>query len=212
MKESKDFLARWSRRKLNPETEKPPPAEKQAALPAGKEAAPVAEFDITTLPSLESIGANSDIRAFLQQGVPVGLTRAALRRAWSADPAIRDFIGLSENSWDFNKPDSIPGFGSLDASEAKRIAAHFFGELEDQITAEASDSRTATAEPAPEDDKSPENAAEKPAAARQQTAQLDNSVAVSLPDVTGETDVAAQHEDDGASAPLPRRHGAALPK
>ena len=29
------------------------------------------------------------------------------------DPVIRDFIGLSENSWDFNAPDGIPGFGSL---------------------------------------------------------------------------------------------------
>lgn len=29
------------------------------------------------------------------------------------DPVIRDFIGLSENSWDFTDPDSIPGFGSL---------------------------------------------------------------------------------------------------
>jgi hypothetical protein len=41
------------------------------------------------------------------------LTRAALRRAWSADQAIRDFIGLSENSWDFNAPEGVPGFGSL---------------------------------------------------------------------------------------------------
>jgi hypothetical protein len=70
-------------------------------------------FDAPRLPSIESIGAGSDIRPFLAPGVPAHLMRAALRRAWSTDPAIRDFIGLSENSWDFNGPDGVPGFGSL---------------------------------------------------------------------------------------------------
>ena len=58
-------------------------------------------FGAAILPPIGSIGAASDIRPFLAPGVPVDLTRAALRRAWSTDPAIRDFIGLSENSWDF---------------------------------------------------------------------------------------------------------------
>ena len=30
-----------------------------------------------------------------------------------ADPTIRSFVGLSENSWDFEKPDAIPGFGPM---------------------------------------------------------------------------------------------------
>jgi hypothetical protein len=34
-------------------------------------------------------------------------------RALLADPAIRNFVGMAENSWDFNAPDSIPGFGSM---------------------------------------------------------------------------------------------------
>src|SRR4051812_11429645 len=132
MSDPKDFLARWSQRKLKPQAQKPAPEENTTSPAAGDEnvaATPDHEFDITSLPSLESIGANSDIRAFLQRGVPTSLTRAALRRAWSADPAIRDFVGLSENSWDFNAPDSIPGFGSLDADEVRRVAARFFGEL-----------------------------------------------------------------------------------
>src|SRR5262245_12659068 len=57
-------------------------------------------FDPTQLPPIESIAAETDIRAFLAPGVPVELSRAALRRAWSADPRIREFVGLSENSWD----------------------------------------------------------------------------------------------------------------
>jgi hypothetical protein len=58
------------------------------------------------------------------------LTRAALRRAWSADPTIRDFIGLSENSWDFNAPGGVPGFGSLTAEDARRLLARLMGETE----------------------------------------------------------------------------------
>jgi hypothetical protein len=58
------------------------------------------------------------------------LTRAALRRAWSADPTIREFIGLSENSWDFNATGGVPGFGSLTAENARRLLARVVGETE----------------------------------------------------------------------------------
>ena len=79
------------------------------------EGAPDQPFDLASLPSLESIAADSDIGAFLQSGVPAELTRGALRRVWASDPAIRDFIGIAENQWDFNDPDGIPGFGPLPA-------------------------------------------------------------------------------------------------
>ena len=78
-------------------------------------------FDAANLPPIESIGAASDIRRFLAPRVPADLTRAALRRAWSTDPAIRDFIGLSENSWDFNAQDGVPGFGSLTPQRLARM-------------------------------------------------------------------------------------------
>jgi hypothetical protein len=65
------------------------------------------------LPPIESITATTDVRPFLAPGVPPELTRAALRRAWVADPQIRDFIGIAENQWDFNDPNGVPGFGPL---------------------------------------------------------------------------------------------------
>ena len=37
-----------------------------------------------------------------------------------ADPAIKDFVGLSENGWDFTKPDTIPGFGAMPHHESIR--------------------------------------------------------------------------------------------
>ena len=118
-----DFLKRWSRRKREvAEAEKSAPAVKSEAGPEGDAASataavnPQVEFDPKTLPPIQSLNALSDITAFLRQGVPAELTRAALRRVWAADPSIRDFVGLAENSWDFTDPTAMPGFGPLEAS------------------------------------------------------------------------------------------------
>jgi hypothetical protein len=70
-------------------------------------------FDPSSLPPIQSITAETDIRGFLGAGVPVELTRVALRRAWARDPAIRNFVGLADYDWDFNAADSIAGFGPL---------------------------------------------------------------------------------------------------
>ena len=62
--------------------------------------------------------------------MPQELTRAALRRAWAADPAIRDFVGLAENAWDFTDPKAMPGFGDIPAGyDLKKMVAEVFGEL-----------------------------------------------------------------------------------
>lgn len=117
-----DFLARWSRRKRA--AEEPSEAAAPPSLPdvqkvkdasaVKAEAEPAEDLDLSTLPSLDSITAATDVTAFLRKGVPLTLTREALRRAWLADPAIRDFVGLAENGWDFNDPGVMPGFGPLD--------------------------------------------------------------------------------------------------
>ena len=120
------FLARWSRRK---QAAKATPTLPDAATHDDVQSAPPpaakddeAEFDLSSLPSIESITSATDIKAFLRKGIPPELTRAALRRAWSADPAIRDFVGLAENAWDFNDPSAMPGFGPLDCSEGELAA------------------------------------------------------------------------------------------
>ena len=84
------------------------------------------------MPSIEFIVAGTDIRAFLQKGVPAELTKAALRRAWSTDPAIRDFIGIAENQWDFTDPTSIPGFGPLRVGDdVRQLTSQAMGKLSD---------------------------------------------------------------------------------
>jgi len=86
-------------------------------------------FDPATLPPIESIDAQTDITVFLRSGVPEGLRLAALRRAWTVDPAIRDFKGLQENDWNFNDPNGIPGFGELGPEvDVKRMVAKILGE------------------------------------------------------------------------------------
>jgi len=84
--------------------------------------------DAASLPSIESITAETDIRGFLASGVPPELTRAALRRAWACDPNIRNFVGLADYDWDFNAAGSIAGFGPLQMTDdvakmAARIVA-----------------------------------------------------------------------------------------
>jgi hypothetical protein len=122
------------------ETAKPEPAVLDSRLrgnergrafePNKEEGADEPLVDLTKLPPIESITAETDIRAFLSPGVPAELSRAALRRVWSADPSIRDFVGLSENSWDFNAPGAIPGFGPLQMTdELRRQIARMVGGL-----------------------------------------------------------------------------------
>lgn len=119
-----EFLARWSRRKRASKSDAPA----ETAKPAGEASAPSPaaeaepDVDLGSLPSIDAITAATDVTAFLRKGVPQELMHMALRRAWSADPAIRDFIGLAENAWDFNDPKAMPGFGPLDCSQAELAA------------------------------------------------------------------------------------------
>jgi hypothetical protein len=154
------FLARWSRRKrdvaaaeASRETSKQESPQDAPANPNRTTGQPVvavrnaeatldetqaaaaqtpAAFDRASLPDLESITSTTDVRGFLGPQVPPALTRAALRRAWVADPAIRDFVGLQENDWDFNNPNSIPGFGDLGSEQdLKNMVARVFNEAPD---------------------------------------------------------------------------------
>lgn len=70
---------------------------------------PAPAIDVSSLPAIKSIDAHSNVAVFLKPGVPEDLTRAALRKCWVSDPAIRDFVGISENQWDFNNEETIAG-------------------------------------------------------------------------------------------------------
>jgi len=157
-----------------------------------------ADFDPATLPPIESIDAGTDVSAFLRPGVPAELTQAALRRAWSADPAIRDFVGLAENAWDFNAPGGVPGFEPLRAiDDVQRLAAQVMGALP------AAASESADAERGKDiAEKSEETPQQTPAAAPQEVAPASAD------------DAAPQQEigRDDERSKMALRHGGALPE
>jgi len=133
------FLRRWSRRKHAVRSapgeratdQRDEDSDHHRASPIPSEIAPApaqSEPRIPpALPPIETIDRGTDIRPFLAAGVPDAMARAALRRAWSADPAIRDFVGLSENFWDAQSGGGIPGFGSLTVDEARRLLERLTG-------------------------------------------------------------------------------------
>ena len=226
-KQLQTFLARWSNRKLAARHDPEPPAAtaerrtdsaerndgapadtaEQPTLPTAEAAPklPTAEA-APELPPIESIGARSDIRAFLAPGVPEAITRAALRRAWLADPAIRDFIGIAENQWDFNDPQGAPGFGPLDLTpNLRRMIAELTGEA--ATVADVSQPPQTLSDAANEGG----TAASDASAAAEHDAPHRHAAAP-------QNDVAAQDETDRAATKCAaenvtaRRHGSALPK
>ncbi|MGA1855113.1 DUF3306 domain-containing protein [Azospirillum sp. 11R-A] len=110
------FLGRWSRLKRDQRVEEPvlEPAEElpEALLPepVPPESSPgETGEEVADLPSLDSLGSDSDYTGFLRREVPADLRREALRRAWASDPVIAGFRGFAEYDWDYN----APGYGAL---------------------------------------------------------------------------------------------------
>jgi hypothetical protein len=219
MADDEGFLARWSRRKRGAaayvaqdakagrgeEADIPP-----STLGAPPAAKPPGSFDPESLPPIDSIGVGSDISAFLKAGVPSDVTRAALRRAWSADPAIRDFIGLSENSWDFNAPGGVPGFGALSTDEARRLLERLIGRPEAAEPAHPSAEISPTDQVAPAASESPSADPPVPDGDRHDQEQHTDS---SHP--SGAVNAALRHEEaaDEYCRPQVRRgQGGALPR
>jgi hypothetical protein len=193
MSDSETFLSRWLRLKR----------ESEAPLPPAEAPSPVA-FDPASLPPIESIVADSDIQQFLHESVPAELTRAALRSAWTADPAIRDFVGIAENQWNFNDHACIPGFGPLEAA--------------DYLVARALGSLTSVEQEAPQGGEGTEQAGlprSEPVAVRpaamppiEKTSGADETARVG--ETGGVEGTAAGETGFGAAAP--RAHGGALPQ
>jgi Protein of unknown function (DUF3306) len=226
MTSPENFVSRWARLKRGsvaaPKTEPAANGSHPEAVAAVGAETPSAHqrdevidepFDPASLPSIETITVDTDIRGFLQSRVPAALTRAALRHAWASDPAIRDFIGIAENQWDFNDPTAMPGFGPMrEADNVPTLLARALGgrdKLADMIPEV----------PAPVENALPAVAGHEPAnpdRSLQQTPErlpLTNDIC-NLPD-DGEESTVTQNdrvaEEDDSSRSY-RAHGSALPR
>ena len=140
------FLSRWSRRKLRSGKrdgeERPSPAAEagagsQGEGEAGSEPARVDALsaeEVATLPRLEELTADTDLTLFLRAGVPALLRKEALRRMWSLDPAIRDFVGEARDySYDWNVAGGVPVSGPLlPGDDVDETLGRMFSRLRDE--------------------------------------------------------------------------------
>jgi hypothetical protein len=158
---SGEFLSRWSRLKEEARRSERAPEPDTAEAPAGappREGDPASVLpepeltpeELAALPKVEEITAASDISGFLRRGVPDALRNAALRRMWTLDPAIRDFVGEARDyAYDWNTPGGVPGSGALDpADDVAAMVRGVFGESPPEAPpaeAEGSQNRDAVA-------------------------------------------------------------------
>ncbi len=194
---SEGFLSRWSKRKaeLRQQEQKQPVAD-AAPLSEAEE-----EIDLATLPSIDSLTADSDFSLFLRKGVPLALRNAALRKLWLIEPSVVNYKALVEYNWDF----TAPGYGDLlptdNVAEMAKQVFSGFSQVPQVEPAEPAKADAALAEPqqalpAPE---------EQPLEQQLPEQRLpEQRIAEAAP-----AERAAQPAPE--SAPLRRRHGGALP-
>jgi hypothetical protein len=213
MSDNEEFLTRWSRRKREAKQAAAEPMEAQPPAPSDASVADPAnpEADLSGLPPVDLIDAATDITVFLRQGIPRELSRAALRRAWSADPAIRDFVGLAENAWDFNDPDAMPGFGPLDPSQVELGAlARRTVEAAQQVVATLPDTQAAAGEAGQSSDRESNpgrDSVPMPSIADAHTSDASTTADTQAASAALQPIAKVEHEKIPAS-----RHGGALPR
>lgn len=210
-----DFFSRWSKRKRAVVSELPPARE-----PAGSEAAPHPEElsggetlppeELAKLPSLESLTAQTDLTQFLRAGVPMVMRKAALRRMWSLDTNIRDYVSEArEYAYDWNAVGGVPGNGPLlPTDDIKAMLRDIFdGTPVENVEPEQTTTEATLIEAdQPEEDEAPAKTDDDidHADADEQLVALPQS----NPSLTACPPRPAPVD---ASVPRPRRHGRAVP-
>ncbi len=197
MSERENFLSRWSKRKQAvAEAEKNVLAEDQPVAEVVVAEEQEEPFDPASLPSVESLTAESDVSPFLRKNVPQALRNAALRHLWSLDPHLQGPDVLADYAWDFNKPEIVTGFGELAPGTDTQAMLRWIGvEKDPQVPAPE---QTLAADVTIE----PPSILEPPADSEKHDSSVENA--------------ATQHQraeiaEQFANVPRIRRHGGALP-
>jgi hypothetical protein len=138
------------------------------------------------------------MQQFMHEAVPEEVTRAALRSAWTADPAVRDFVGIAENQWDFNDHTSMPGFGPIEAADY--LATQALQNLTDAVQI-APEEATRVAETKRVDGET-KGADQLPVAPNREE----------IIDEVETVTVAAENESAAIDVAAPRTHGRAMPR
>ena len=229
MSDDDTFLKRWSRKKrleADATVEHGTGSTGEATAAASKvrqgladgtsggvQDAPASEpLDLSSLPTIDDLTSASDIKAFLDPRVPAALRDAALQRAWTLDPAIRNFIEVAENQWDWNTPGGAPGYEPLeDAKLVAQLLDHAVGAIMGPRCDDAPilSSDVSSLSPAAFVDV----AVHKTQHAVIEDAKTPDIAAAGSSSVAEDRDAVPHNADDGnpVSGPLRRRHGGALP-
>lgn len=214
------FFERWSRKKratdedTGRETEADQPVEVLAELEeleSEDEDLPDEEV-LNALPSLDDITLDTNIKPFLQRGVPRAMKNAALRKMWLLDPRIRDHKDLAvDYAWDWNTPGGVPGSGGAVSAEsvAKLVRTLFSAPAAKEAEAEAvllqkQQPESTEPEPPVEAIPAPADSVREPAERREPSADR-KEFAIARSDVV----------DGGQENAVPvmrRRHGGAMPE
>ena len=226
---SDGFLSRWARRKrdvrLGERTETP--AADMQGVEAGavpgddvvvpEAAATEAEIDLLAeLPSLADLTAETDLLPFLRAGVPAALRNAALRKMWSVDPAIRDFVSEArEYAYDWNTPGGVPGLGPLLPGDDVKA---MLGRLFNRDPSEPLATDTSRVDPAPQADADSETcesvasegqpvfeASDEPDEPKLLAKPMDHHAPANSPEQASATSIST------VSVSRLRRHGGAMP-
>lgn len=225
-----NFLARWSQRKreakhaeLEREPEQPieevVDGEKPLALTEEADAPAEEPFDLESLPKLDDLTATTDIRAFLQKGVPEDLRNAALRKVWALDPVIRDYVSPAlEYAYNWNVPGGVPGNGELAAgTDVARMVAQVFGSEFERFSTEDVANVIEQVAPQPvepvlaQDSVRLTTASDRTEAQPQEAPQNGEEASSCEFHVAG---IADEQDAGSSTAPQqkPRRHGGAMPQ
>lgn len=220
------FLDRWSRRKRaagTEATEAEADAARAATTPPADEAPaaaapPEPETDeadaalLASLPPVEEITAGTDIRVFLQKGVPASLRNAALRRAWSADPLIAGYEDPARDYfWDWNAPGGVPGGGgALDPDRVAKMVRDIVGKDESAMQDSAGETDESPAAPMAET--RPEEPEAAPPVPGHESVNVGPDGGLPAPAEPPARAAARADQEKTACDALPRRrHGGAMP-
>jgi hypothetical protein len=141
--EHEEFLTRWSRRKaLSREgVELPEPVDELAGDSESEDARPdpaesqdgqgaEAPTAAPELPSIESLGEDSDYGAFLASDVPADLQRKALRKLFQS-PKFNVRDGLDDYDLDFTSPEPLGDIVTAEMRHRLRVELERFAGLDD---------------------------------------------------------------------------------
>lgn len=209
------FLSRWARRKQEARAAatnaaSPPQTEARGAsapapVPPEEEPALTPE-ELAALPPIESITAETDLAAFMRRGVPAVLRTAALRKMWSVDPTIRDYVGDARDyGYDWNVPGGVPGFSPLDpASDVQATVERVLGDKNQDARETA---------PEPGEDESQAVSVQQDGGAGEETAgPVDHAERSTEPSLElGENASADKTASEAVTRVPHRRHGRARP-